>query len=71
MRLSLGRLSGPGSPERRRVLAEVHRDPVEPSSDPDDLAGGAQGIEFGRLVAGHAAPQHVRLPERHGQRERL
>ena len=52
----------------RRVVAEEERDAVEPGPDPDDLAGRAERVERGRLVAGHAARQDLGLPERDRQR---
>ena len=48
--------------ERRRVLAEVERDAVEPRADPDHLAGGAERVELLGPVAGHAARQDVASP---------
>src|SRR5206468_460630 len=66
------RARGPGGrAERGGVLAEVERDPVETRAHPDDLAGGAERVEPGGLVAGHAARQHVGLPERDRKRQRL
>ena len=57
--------------ERRRVVAEEHGNAVETGPDPDDLAARAELVELRRLVPGHTARQHVRLPERHRQREPL
>ena len=71
MRLALGRRGGGGAAEHRRVLAEEDGDAVEACADPDDLARGAERVELRRLVAGDAPRQHVRLPQRHGQRQRL
>ena len=55
----------------RRVLAEEHGHAVEPGSRPDQLAGRAQLVELLRPVARDAARQHLRLPQRHRQREPL
>ncbi len=60
-----------GRAEHSGILTEEERDPVEAGTDPDDLAGGAEPVEPGRLVAGHAPRQHLGLPQRHRQRERL
>ena len=71
MRLALGRAARRRPAEQRRVLAEEDRDAVEPGADPDELAGRAELVELLGPVAGHAARQHLRLPERHRQREPL
>ena len=68
---SLRRRRAGGPAEQRRVLAEVDGDAVEPGADPDELAGGAERVERGGLVAGDAARQHLGLPERDRQREPL
>ena len=58
-------------PEQHRVVAEEHRDAVEPRTHPHELAGRAQLVELLRPVVGHAPLQHLRLPQRHRQRQRL
>ena len=60
-----------GRPSTGGVLAEEERDAVEPGADPDDLAGRAELVELLRPVARDAARQHLGLPERDRQRERL
>ena len=57
--------------ERRRILAEVQRDPVRPCADPDDLAARRQRIEMLGAEARHPARQHLGLPERDRQGECL
>ena len=71
MRLALGSRRRRRSPEQRRVVAEEDRDPIEPRSDPDELARGAELVELLGPIFGHAPRQQLRLPERDGQRERL
>ena len=58
-------------PEQRRVVAEEGGNAVETGSDPDELAGGAELVELFGPVVGHAPRQHLRLPQRDRQRERL
>ena len=67
----LGRLSGCDASESRSILSEVDRHAVEPCSNPDELAGGAELVEPRRLVAGHAPRQDVALPECDRQGKRL
>src|SRR6266508_5964402 len=57
--------------ERGCVFAEEDRDAVETGADPDDLAGCAELIELRGLIPGNTARQHLRLPQRHRQREPL
>ena len=71
VRLAFGGSLGSRLTEHARVLAEVDGDPVEPGTGPDHLAGGAERVEVGRPVGRDAPRQHLRLPERHGQRQRL
>ncbi len=71
MRLALRRGRRRRPPEQRRVVAEEESHAVEPGSDPDELARGAEGIELLGAVLGHAPRQHLRLPERHRERQRL
>ena len=71
MRRVLGRRQRARAAQRGRVLAEIERHPLEPRADPDDLAGRAELVELRGLVAGHAARQDVRFPERRGEREPL
>ena len=70
MRLPVGRRRGAGTAEHRRVVAEVDGDAVEAGADPDDLARGAERVELLGPVAGDAARQHVRLPQRDRERQR-
>src|SRR5581483_9768060 len=62
---------GGGLPEHGRVLAEEDGDAVEAGTDPNELAGCAQLVELFRAVAGDAARQHLRLPERDWQGQAL
>ena len=68
---TFGRRRRGRSAERRRVLAEEERDAVGAGADPGDLAARAQRVEMLGAVAGNAPRQHLRLPERSRQRERL
>ena len=54
-----------------RVLAEVHRDAIEPGTDPDDLTRRAQDIEIRRAEAGNTAWKDVALPQSGGQSHSL
>src|SRR5260370_653662 len=65
------RRSGSPPPEQRRVAAEERGHGVDPRPDPDELAGRAELVELLGPVVGHAARQHLRLPERDRQRQRL
>ncbi len=62
---------GRGRAEKRRIVAEVQGDAIEPGADPDDLARGAQHVQIGRPERGHASREHVALPERRGERHAL
>ena len=70
--LSFLRPLGRGGPaERGGILAEVDRHAVETRADPDELAGRAQLVELSGLVPGDATREHLRLPERDRERQRL
>src|SRR5581483_6238555 len=71
VRLALRRRRRRDAAERGRVLAEVERDAVGAGADPDDLAGRAERVELLGPVAGDAPRQHLRLPERRREGERL
>ena len=68
---AFGRRRAGGTAEHGGVLAEEQRDAVEPGSDPHDLAGRAELVELFGAIAGDAPRQHLALPERDRQRERL
>jgi hypothetical protein len=57
--------------ERGCVLAEVERDAVDAGAHPHDLPCRTQRVELLRPVAGHAPRQHLALPQRNRERERL
>jgi len=54
-------------PQQRSVVAEEDGHAVEPRSDPDELAGGAELVELLGPVVRYAARQHLRFPERDGK----
>ena len=71
MRFLLGPRRRGRTAERRRILPEVHRDTIQPGADPHHFPGRAELVELTGVEARDAPREHIRLPERDGERESL
>src|SRR5205823_729116 len=69
--LAFGPIGAGHLPQHGCVLAEIDGNAIEAGADPHDLAGRAELVQLRSGVAGHAARQHLGLPERDRQRQRL
>src|SRR5262249_48008153 len=60
---ALGTRGGRWPAESRGVLTEVHCDPIEAGTDPDELPRCAELVKLRRGEARHATREHLRLPD--------